>query len=120
MKRQNKNHNFHNVTPPDNPTPPKPIKLTPPMLHEGKTGGSMPPMGVTGFDDKNHNLEPKWKQKWNEIEEDVDINTPWKTCGICINYKNLHDPFTEEEEENFLSKEEAFAIIASDELTSLK
>jgi hypothetical protein len=92
-------HNFHNITPPDNPTPPEPIELTPNMPHEGETGGSMPPMGVTGSDDRTRNLEPKQKQKQNEIEEDVDINAPRKTCGIRANYQHLHDPFPEEEEE---------------------
>jgi hypothetical protein len=77
-------HNFHSITPPDNPTPAKPIKLAPHMPHEGETGGSMPPMGVMSSDDKNHNLEPKQKQKWNEIEDDIDINTPQKMCGMCI------------------------------------
>jgi Reverse transcriptase (RNA-dependent DNA polymerase) len=46
------------------------------------------------------------------------------TRGIRTEHQNLHDPFSEEleeeEEENFLSMEEAFAIIAGDELTSLK
>jgi hypothetical protein len=94
--------NFCNITPPDHPTPPQPIKLTPDMPHEGEIGGNMLPMGVTGSDDRTCNLEPKR----NEIEEDVDIDAPWKTRGICTNYQkltcgirtehqNLHDPFTE-------------------------
>jgi Reverse transcriptase (RNA-dependent DNA polymerase) len=125
--------NFRNITPPDQPTPPEPIELTPDMPHEGEIGGNMPPMGVTGSDDRTHDLEPKRKRKRNEIEEDVDIDAPRKTRGIRTNYQNLtrgirtehqnlHDPFSEEleEEENFLSMEEAFAIIAGDELTSLK
>jgi Integrase core domain len=114
--------NFGNITPPDNPTPPEPIELTPNMPHEGETGGSMPPMGVTGSDDRTHNLEPKRKRKRNEIEEDdVNINAPQKTRGIRTDYQHLHDPFPEEEEEEtFLSMEEAFAIIAGDKLTSLK
>jgi hypothetical protein len=41
-------------------------------------------------------------------------------CGICIDYKNLHDLFTDEKEENFLSMQEVFSIIAGDELTSLE
>jgi len=78
-------------------------------------------MGVTGSDDTTRNLEPKQKWKWNEVEADVDINEPWKTCGICTDYQHLHDPFPEEKEvETFLSMEEAYAIITGDELTSLK
>ena len=61
------------------------------------------------------------KHKRNVLEGDIDINAPWKTCGICINYRNLHDPYPDEEnEENFLTMEDVFAIIAGDELTSLK
>ena len=52
---------------------------------------------------------------------DLDINAPQKTCGICIDYKNLHNPYPEEEnEDNFLTIEEVYAIIAGDELMSLK
>ena len=52
---------------------------------------------------------------------DIDINAPWKTHGIWIDYTNLHDPYPEEEnEDNFLTMEEVYAIIAGDELTSLK
>jgi Reverse transcriptase (RNA-dependent DNA polymerase) len=47
-------------------------------------------------------------------EGDIDINTPWKTHGIHTNYQHLHNPFPD------LSVEEAFGIITSDELTSLK
>ena len=55
------------------------------------------------------------------MEGDIDINAQWKTCGACIDYKNLYDPYPEEEnEDNFLTMEEVYAIIAGDELTSLK
>ena len=55
------------------------------------------------------------------MEEDIDIDEPWKMCGIRTDYKHLHNPFTyEEEEDNFLSIEEVYAIIAGDELMSLK
>jgi hypothetical protein len=101
--------------------PPEPIELTPNMAHEGESEGDTLPMGVAGSDDTTHNLEPKRKQKRNEVEGNVDINELQKTHGICTNYKLLHDPFPEEEEEEtFLTMEEVYAIIASDELTSLK
>ena len=55
------------------------------------------------------------------MEGDIDINAPWKTHGIHINYKILHDPYPEEEnEDNFLTMEEVYAIIAGDKLMSLK
>jgi hypothetical protein len=113
--------NFHHINPPVHTTPPEPIKLTPDMVCKGESEGDMLPMGVTGSDDTTCNLEPKWKRKQNEVEGNVDINEPWKTRGIHTNYKLLHDPFPEEEEEEtFLTMEEVYAIIAGDELTSLK
>jgi hypothetical protein len=113
--------NFCHINPPVHPTPPEPIELTPNMVRKGESEGDMLPMGVTGFDDTTHNLEPKRKWKRNEVEGNVDINEPQKTRGICTNYKLLHDPFPEEEEEEtFLTMEEVYTIIAGNELTSLK
>ena len=83
----------------------------------------MPPTGITGSDDITPTLEPgsSRKHKKKLLEGDIDINAPQKTCGIHIDYKNLHDPYPEEEnEDNFLTMEEVYAIIAGDELTSLK
>ena len=84
------------------------------MPCEGESGGSTPSIGQIGSDDITRNL----KRKRNELEGNVDINEPRKTCGIRTDYRHLHDPFPdEEEEENFLTNEE---IIAGYELTSLK
>jgi hypothetical protein len=41
--------------------------------------------------------------------------------GVHTNYQHLHDTFPDEEDkETFLTIEEVYAIIAGDELTSLK
>jgi Reverse transcriptase (RNA-dependent DNA polymerase) len=113
--------NFCHINPPVHPTPPEPIELAPDMVREGESEGDTLPMGITGSDDTTCNLEPKWKWKRNEVEGNVDINELQKMRGICTNYKLLHDPFPEEEEEEtFLTMEEVYAIIAGDELTSLK
>ena len=79
-------------------------------------------MGITGLDDITPTLEPgSRKCKRILLEDDIDINAPQKTRGIRIDYKNLHNPYPEEEnEDNFLTMEEVYAIIAGDELTSLK
>ena len=112
--------NFKQIIPPPTPIPEN-IKLTPDSQHKGETIGDMLPMGVTGLDDLTPTLEPSRKYKRNLIEDDIDINAPWNTCGICIDYKNLHNPYPEEEnEDNFLTMEEVYAMIAGDELTSLK
>ena len=83
----------------------------------------MPPTRITSSDDIAPTFEPgsSRKHKRDLLESDININAPWKTCGIRINYKNLHNPYPEEEnEDNFLTMEEVYAIIAGDELTSLK
>ena len=76
----------------------------------------MSPIGAIGSNDKTHDLKLSQKHKRNEEEGDIDINKPCKTCGICTDYRHLHDPFPDEES----SIDEAYTIITSDELTSLK
>jgi len=78
-------------------------------------------MGITGHDKPDHNLGSR-KQNQNEIEDDININEPQKTCGMHANHQHLHDPFPEEDNDDgtLLSTEEVYAIIAGDELTSLK
>ena len=56
-----------------------------------------------------------------ENPEDVDIEQPRRTCGIRPDYRYLSNSFGyegEEEETNLL--EETYAIIAGDELNSMK
>ena len=92
------------------------------FVNEGESVWDMPPMGVTGLDDITLTLEPgSKKHKRNLLEGDIDINTPWKTCGIHIDYKILENPYPEEEnEDNFLTMDKVYAIIAGDELMNLK
>ena len=82
----------------------------------------MLPKGLTGSDDITLTLEPgSKKHKRNLLEGDIDINTPQKTCGIHIDYKNLENPYPEEENEDyFLTMDEVYAIIAGDKLMNLK
>ena len=110
--------NFKQIIPPQTTPIPENIDITPSSQHEGKSVEDVPPMGITGSDNITPTFEPgSRKHKRNLLEGDA----PWKTCGICIDYKNLHDPYPEEEnEDNFLNMEEVYAIIAGDELTSLK
>ena len=115
--------NFKQITPPQNDPIPENIDITPDSWLEGESDGDAPPTGITGTDDITPILEPgnSRKRKRNLLEGDIDINAPWKTHGIRIDYKNLHDPYPEEEnEDNFLTMEEVYAIIAGDELMSLK
>ena len=115
--------NFKQITPPQNDPIPENIDITPDSWLEGESDGDAPPTGITGTDDITPILEPgnSRKRKRNLLEGDIDINAPRKTRGIRIDYKNLHDPYPEEEnEDNFLTMEEVYAIIAGDELTSLK
>ena len=121
MRKILTSRNFCHINPPEDPTPPEPIELTPDTPREGESAGSTPPIGVIGSDDLTRGLKPSRKRKRNEVEGDIDINEPRKTRGIRTDYRHLHDPFPgEEEEETFLTIEEVYAIIAGDELTSLK
>jgi hypothetical protein len=85
---------------------------------EGETVTDTP--GVTGSD---QNLEPTKRKRNVEVEEEVDIDELQRMRGIRADYKHLHDPFPDEEDDKneiFLTMEEVYAIIAGDELTSLK
>ena len=50
--------NFRMITPPNQPSPPELIEVTP---DEGESTSTMPPIGVTDSDDITWNLEPKRK-----------------------------------------------------------
>ena len=104
------------------PTP-KDVDIMPDSWPEEESDGDVLPTGITGSDDITLILESGSgrKHKRNSLEGDIDINALWKTCGIHINYKDLHDPYPEEENENnFLTMKEVYAIIAGDKLMSFK
>jgi hypothetical protein len=107
--------NFHTIIPPETPSPPEHINVTPDLPCEGESVEDMPTKGVTTSDDITQKLEPIRKHKWNEME-DIDVNEPWKMCGIHTDYKHLHDNFSsEKEDDETFSMEEVYAIIARDE-----
>jgi hypothetical protein len=111
-------HNYQNINPPMSPIPAEPIE--PNVQCEGKSEGSMLQPGVTGSKD----LDPKeHKRKWKDDVGDVDVDELWKMQGKRTDYKFLHDPFPDQEdneEESFLTIEEVYAIIVGDKLTSLE
>ena len=113
---------FKQITPPHTTPIPENIDIAPDSQHEGESDGDTVPTGVTDSDDITPTLEPgSRKHKRNLLESDIDINASQKAHGICINYKNLYNPYPEEEnEDNFLTMEEVYAIIAGDELMSLR
>ena len=89
--------NFKQITPPQTTPIPKNMDITPDSWHEGESDGDVLPIGVTGSDDITLTLKPgSRKCKRNLLERDIYINAPWKTCGICMDYKSLHNPYPEE------------------------
>jgi hypothetical protein len=57
------------------------------------------------------------------MEEEIDVDELRRMQGNHPDYRQLHDPFPDEvddEEDTYLTIEEVYAIIAGDELTSLK
>ena len=84
---------------------PENMDITPDSQHEGESVGDALPTGVTDFDDITPTFEPgSRKHKRNLLESDIDINASQKAHGICINYKNLHNPYPEKEnKDNFIT-----------------
>jgi hypothetical protein len=136
--------NFRNIDPPQE-SPPEPIIITPDKHHEGESSGGMPLSGAQSTEpvqaDEPNKDAPMEKQQTRKrkrrdetIDLDIDVNEPRKTRGgIRTNYKTLHrsnylrDPFPDEEDEVEISlaadeelRGEVYAIIAGDELTSLR
>src|SRR6266700_6489524 len=103
-----RNYRFLSLT--NDETPPEPIAITPDAPGEGESEGITQPTSGNSS---------KWKCP--EEEEPQEIR---HTRGIRIDYRYLHNPFPDEEDEaneaTFSSNEELFAIITGDELTSLK
>ena len=103
--------NYHFLSLTSDETPPEPMVITPDMPGEGESEGSTQlKSGIIG---------DSLKRKRGEEEE-----PQWRTRGIHMDYCYLHNPFPDEEDEankaSFSSNEELYAIIAGDELTSLK
>ncbi len=105
--------NFRFLSLTSDETPPEPMVITPDTPGEGESEGSTQPISGTNSD--------SLKRKRSEEEEPQEKQ---RTRGIHIDYRYLHNPFPDEEDEaneaTFSSNEELFAIIAGDELTSLK
>ena len=94
----------------DDETPLEPIIVLPDALHKGESEGSMP---KTSGNNGN-----SLKRKHDDEEEPNQR----RTQGKQIDYQYLNNPFPDQEEDEiaFTSDEQLFAIIAGDELTSLK
>jgi hypothetical protein len=90
----------------------------------------MPRLGVTEHDEMDcddltlepetsHDLEPELIRKQKLEEQAFE---PRKTHGICTNYKHLNNSFLVEEDDEitFLVSNETYAVIAGDELNTLR
>jgi hypothetical protein len=92
---------------------PEPIEVTPDVPYEGESEGSiLPTLGNNG---------DRPKQKRDKDEEPQNQRRTW---GIRVDYRYLHNPFPDEDDNAyglaFSSDDQLYAIIASDEYTSLK
>ena len=94
--------------------------ITPDIQHEGESGaGHMPQSGVTPEAERLG--EPDGSRKWKQLvenPEDMDIEQPRRTRGLCPDYHYLSNPFGyegKEEETNIL--EETYAVILEMNLT---
>jgi len=107
--------NFRFLSLTNEETPPEPIAISPNTQLEGESeGNTQPKLG-----DKSVNLKRK------QSEEELLGQPEQKRCtqGIHIDYRYLHNPLPDEEDEankaELPSDEELFAIIASDQITNL-
>src|SRR6267143_1622034 len=105
--------NYHFLSLTNDETPPEPIAITPDAPGEGESEGITQPTSGNKSDSS--------KRKCTKEEEPQNQR---RTRGIQMNYRYLHNPFPDEEDEaNAITSspnEETFAIIAGDEHTSLK
>src|SRR5271156_872706 len=103
--------NFRFLSLTNDESPPELIEITPDAPHEGESERSTPPTSGNNGDSS--------KRKRDEEEEPQR-----RTRGIRIDYRYLHNPFPDEDddvnEHTFSSDEQLYAIIAGDEHTSLK
>src|SRR5262245_7803220 len=83
---------------------------------------------ISGETDKPPERARRKRKRTDDfLTEDVDVNAPRKTRGIRTDYKLLTKSFPvemddtdDDEEDIFIATDEAFAIIAGDELTTLR
>jgi transposase InsO family protein len=108
-------------------SPPEETVVTPDVLCKGESRGSaLPPSDQTESRGKE---SVGSKRKQPEEEEYENLDTPCRTCGKCINYCYLNNPFPDEEEESqneklvtqlCTSTAEATAQTGGDKLKSLR
>jgi hypothetical protein len=114
--------NFCHLNPPPE-TPPEEIIIQPLPRHEGESGSS-PQDDMPRQEGQERRTKPERKRKHCDNEDDINIDEPRKTRGIRIDYKAISRSYEaipeEEDEETFLLEDEAYAIIAGDELNSLR
>jgi len=98
-------------------SPPEDIKVAPNALCKGEIEEEVCICTIYNNYNRQNN-----EQKLKELETKTNEYKPQKTRGICINYRYLNDPFSDEEEEGVFPniKNNAETIITRDDCHSLK
>jgi len=76
-------------------------------------------------EDVTHSTAPKTSEsnpRKQKAQANIDPREPWRTRGICKDYRYLHNPFPDKEEAGLLciAKEQVFTVIPSNNCQSLK
>jgi hypothetical protein len=137
--------NYRFLNPPKSLSPPEEIEIHPDTLREGELGiGTQNAMTQGNRGSARENAarrtsdvtesEPygdpsgprNLKRKRNSAHEEEDENSPRRTQGKHIDYRHLHDPFSDDEDEDEVVNaiaavsDEAFSIAANDGEPTLK
>ena len=118
--------NFHFLTRTD-PSPPEELGIQPSASLEGEN--SPPYEGE--LEDGTCSAAPEMRPgnpRKRKAQTTIDPREPWRTRGVCKDYRYLHDPFPDEEEasmlcaakEQALNAVQAFNVIPGDDCHSLK
>lgn len=85
--------------------------VTPDVPCEGESRGSVLPLSQK--EQRGNVSGLKRKQISEEDERDVDLDAPRKTCGKHPDYRQMNDPFPDEEEDIFNDEGEQMSMLAA-------
>src|ERR1700722_20679237 len=93
--------NFKSLQLPRDQKSPEPVVITPDIPHEGEAGSDhMPQSGMSPEAGREPLFEPRKRKRSVENSDDVDIDRPRRTRGLCPDYRYcyLNNPFGDEDE----------------------
>jgi len=108
---------------PSSPTDPEDIFIEPetpePMDHPQLEGEDQGKDNCENNPKIPENIDPRSNKQ--PAKDDIDLRSPWKTCGYCIDYQYLNDPFPNKEEAGIanIERDHMFAALPDDDCQTL-